>query len=91
VRLCKHIPMKKLEVWHPRYHDQRVLLAAHKIGQHNSITFTKSQSMGTEPYYISGVKARQFKKENNGRIDCYAVPISELEPLEINKKCEHEL
>lgn len=83
--------MRLLEIWSPRYHDQRVLLAAHKVGEHNKITFTKAPSMGTDPYYISGKNVKKFKKETNGAIAVYSVPLAELEPLMYKKGCEHEL
>jgi hypothetical protein len=89
IMLCKHIPFKPITIWQPRYHDKRVLLAAHKVGEHNKVYFTKAPSMGTEPYYINGRTAKKFKKESNGRIECYSVPISELRPLELNERCEH--
>lgn len=75
-------PVNKLDIWMPRYKDRVVLLAKHKIGTHNEVTFTKAPHMGKAPYYISGEKAKQFPIESNGKISCYAVPVSELEPLE---------
>jgi hypothetical protein len=81
--------MKPLEIWQPRYRDKRVLLACHKVGEHNKIIFTKAPSMGTDPYYITGKKVKQFKKESNGTIDVYSVPLSELQPLEYQERCEH--
>lgn len=71
------------EVWHPRYHDQKVLLAAHRVGEHNKVVFTKSQSMGTNPYYVSGREVKKYPRESNGSIMCYAVDIAALKPLEL--------
>jgi hypothetical protein len=42
--------------------------------------------MGTEPYYVSGATVKKYKLEDNGKISCYAVPIDELEPLEIEER-----
>lgn len=79
------------EIWRPRYHGVKtVMLADYKVGTHNKIVFTKAKDMGTSPYYISGARAKKFKKETNGKIDCYAVPVSELEPLEFDEKSEQD-
>lgn len=86
MKLDKYTQCSYFEIWSRRYHDNKVLLAAHKISDHNKIVFTKDKEMGTEPYYINGKKARQFRKENNGKIICVAVPIAELEPLFIENK-----
>lgn len=87
---CKHTQMRVFSIKSPRYHDKRVLLAAFKVGQHNKILFTQAPSMGTEPYYISGKVAKKFKKETNGVIPVYSVPLDKLELLEIKEHCEHE-
>lgn len=81
---------KYFEIFAPRYRDKTVLLAVHKVGQDNKIVFTQAASLGTDPYYISGARAKKFKKETNGKIDCYAVPVSELEPLEFDEKSIHD-
>lgn len=72
-------------IHHPRYYDRKVLLAANKVQIHNKVIFTQSNSMGKEPYYISGHRIKQNKKESNGKISCYAVPIDELQLLEKDK------
>lgn len=79
-------PLNYFEIWSPRFHDSKVLLAAHKVGEHNKIVFTKAKSMGDQPYYLSGKTIKQYAKEDNGKIQCYAVPIHELQPLEINQR-----
>lgn len=83
MKLPRYTQFKYFEVWHPRYHDHKVLLAAHKVGEHNKIVFTKSESMGTDPYYISGAEVKKYPKQSNGSIMCYAVPVDALEPLEL--------
>lgn len=80
----KFTQFKYFEIWERRFHDNRVLLAAHKVGEHNKIVFTKDPTMGTEPYYVSGKSVKKYPKEDNGKISVYAVPIKELEPLEID-------
>jgi hypothetical protein len=88
--LCKHTQFKYLEIWQPRYHDKKVLLAKFKVGQHNKVVFTKAPSMGTDPYYISGQTVKKYKLETNGSVQCYAVPVDEFVPLELAERCEHE-
>lgn len=83
VKLPRMTQFHYFEIWSRRYHDNKVLLAAHRVGEHNKIVFTRDPSMGTDPYYISGRDVKKFKKESNGKIQCYAVDVSALEPLEL--------
>lgn len=83
--LDKYTQLHYFEIWEPRWKDKVVLLAAHKVGTHNKIKFTKTPSMGTEPYYIDGKTVKKYKKESNGRLMCYAVPLDKLEPLELSE------
>lgn len=85
MKLPKYTQFKCFDIWQPRFHDRTVLLADYKVGEHNKIIFTKAPSMGTEPYYVSGTTVKKCKKESNGKINCYVVPVSELEPLEIEE------
>jgi hypothetical protein len=66
------------------------LLADYKIADNNKVYFTEAPSMGEDPYYVSGRVVKKYKKESNGRINCYAVPLSELEPFMIETPCEHD-
>lgn len=84
--LDKFTQFKYFEIWAPTYSKQTVKLAAHKVGEHNKIVFTKAPSMGTDPYYVSGRIVKKCNKVSNGTITCYEVPISALEPLEINQR-----
>lgn len=90
MEICKHVPLHGFSIWSPRYHDKTVLLAVRKVGEHNKVVFTKADSMGTSPYFISGKIAKRGKKVSNGTIDCYAVKLDDLQPLEYKEKCEHE-
>lgn len=83
MKLPKTTQLQYHEIWRPRYHDRKVLLAKFRVGTHNKIVFTKAPHMGTDPYYISGDKVQKFGIESNGKIECYAIPINELEPLEV--------
>lgn len=89
--LCKHIPLKTFNILSPRWRDRRVLLAAYKVQENNKILFTGKDgaSMGDQPYYISGKEVKKHKKESNGTISCYSVPLDKLELLQISERCEH--
>lgn len=80
--LQRFTTVNKFEIWAPKYSTGTVLLAKHKVGTHNEIVFTKAPSMGTEPYYVSGEQIRKSPIINNGKIDCYSVKVSDLQPLE---------
>ena len=55
------------------------------------MVFTQAPSLGTEPYYVSGKTIKKHRKEINGRIMCYAVPLDELEPLGLSENSVLEL
>lgn len=75
-------PLQLIEIWQPRWKDRTVLIAKYKVGTHNKITFVNTPSMKGE-YYLSGNVITKYPIVTNGKIDCYAVDINELEPLEI--------
>jgi hypothetical protein len=79
--LNKMTSCNTIEVWSPRWHDRKVLIAKFRVGTHNLIKFTKAPSLEGE-YYISGENVRKFPLDTNGKIPCYAVSLEELEPLE---------
>ena len=93
--LDKYTSFNTLTIWEPRWRDKRVLLAKHKIGEHNKINITQEHKDGTRYFpndmYISGKEARRYKVESNGVIPCYAVPLDKLKVLSINKHSVHEL
>lgn len=62
-----------------------VLLARHKVGEHNKVVFIKARTLGDGPYYVSGAVVKKCKKTSNGSIECYAVPLGELQPLELER------
>lgn len=88
IDLCKHTQFKVLEIWEPRWHDRRALIAKYKVGEHNKITFPKTKSM-PDTYYLSGKTIKKYKQESNGTIMCYCVPLDELEQLKLNDMCIH--
>lgn len=81
----KYTPLNLISIWSPRYHDNKVLINPRKVGDHNKIVFTKAPSLPLE-YYMSGKMIRSFKKESNGSIMCFCVPVEELKVLKINEK-----
>lgn len=88
--LDKFTQFKFFEIWDPRWKDRKVLLDAKKIGEHNKIVFTGNpktgtNSMGSDPYYVSGKEANRYPKEYNGKIFCRAVPLDVLSPLELSE------
>lgn len=87
--LCRHTQFRSLVIFAPRWHDRRVLIAAHKVGEHNKITFSKTPSL-PETYYLSKKEITKYKKESNGTIQCYCVPIDDLRVLELPERCEHD-
>lgn len=79
--LSKDTSCQVLEIWSPKWKDRTVLLAKFKVGTHNIVKFLKAKSMPGE-YYVSGEEARKHPIVNNGKLDCYAVPMDKLEKLE---------
>lgn len=79
--LSRLTPCQTIDIWQPRWKDRTVLIAKFKVGEHNEITFSKTPSM-PKKYYISGAKCRTYPINTNGKLDCYVVPIDDLEVLE---------
>lgn len=79
--ISKLTPVQKLDIFQPRWKDRTALLATYKVGTHNCITFSKTKTMPGE-YYISGEEVKKCPITNNGKLDCYAVPLDKLEKLE---------
>ena len=91
VKLDKFTQFHTFEIWHPLYSEDRVLLKCTKVGTHNKVIFTKARSLGTDPYYVSGKVVRKYPKRYNNSIWCYAVPMHELQPLELSENSVMEL
>ena len=91
--LDKFDQVRHLEVYEPRWHDKKALLACYKVDDaktdHIKITFPKSKAMAGD-WYVSRKVARKFKKQSNGVIMCYVVPLEKLEPLEISERSRYE-
>lgn len=80
--------LTKLEIWMPRYSDmytdgERVaLLACYKVDNASPIIlveFTKAKHLKGQRFCIERKKAQSFRVDNNGKIACYAVPMSAFE------------
>lgn len=86
--LPRDTPCNIIEIWQPRWKDRTVMIAKYKVGTHNLIRFTKTKSM-PDDYYLSGGTIRRSPVTTNGKLECYAVPMNELEILErISKEKE---
>lgn len=82
----------KLEIWTPRYSDahkdsgERVALLAQYKVQHATpifiVIFTKAKHLEGQRFAISRAKAASYPIDSNGKIPCYAVPLSAFEPWE---------
>jgi len=73
-----------IEIWTPRYHDRKVLVAKYKVQTMNEIMFTKAKHLKGMTFKMSGADIAQHPVETNGTIECYAVPLDEL----LNNKVE---
>lgn len=82
MKLSKTTPCNLLAIRQPRYKDRTVLLAKYKIGTHNEIMFTQAKHLAGLHFYISGEKARSYPTTSNGKLECYVIPLDDLEPLE---------
>ena len=80
--------LTKLDVWAPRYSDaytgdDRVaLLACYKVDAGSPwilVDFTKAKHLLGQRYCIERSVAQSCKVDSNGKIPCYAVPMSKLE------------
>lgn len=80
-----HIELTTIPVWHPRYHDNKVLIATKKVRAHNRIIFTKAKSLLGKEFYISSERIKKYPKESNGVLQCYAVPLEDLMEMKQEK------
>lgn len=84
----------EIEVWNPRWHDRKVLIANFKLGTHNAITFPRARTLeGT--WYISGLKAGQYpteimKTKSGKDMTMRVIPLDDLEPLERESEVAEE-
>lgn len=81
MKLPEGVTPRVIEILEPRYHDNVVLIAKHKVGLHNKIVFTKAKSL-PDDYYLSYDTITKYPIGTNGKIKCYEVPVDELIVLE---------
>lgn len=68
-----------IEIWSPRYHDRKVLIAKYKVvSGRNDIRFTKAKSLKDKMFSIEGSEIIKYPLETNGTIQCYAVDLDKL-------------
>lgn len=71
-----------IEIWAPRWHDRKVLIAKYKVcNGKNEIIFTKGTLKGKK-FWIMGNELTKFPLETNGTISCFAVPLDSLKASE---------
>ena len=73
-----------IQVWEPRYHDRKVLVAAHKVRKGmNIIKIKHPNKIGAYDgrYRMSAIAIKSYPLESNGVINCYALPIDKLERI----------
>ncbi len=67
-----------IDITEPKYSTKEVLLACYKVKDgENVVRIRKGAHSGK--YTIDGERARGFRRGTNGVIDCYFVPLSELQ------------
>ncbi len=64
-----------IEIWQPRWHDRKVLIAKYKVKEDNDIVFTKTKCYKDKVFSLKGDVIRGYPLETNGKIQCYAVPL----------------
>lgn len=88
VLLGKFDQVVPFDIWAPRYSTKDVLLACHKVDntktKHFKVTFSKAKSMAGD-WYVSKEVVKKCKKETNGTIMTYVVPLDKLQPLKIKQ------
>lgn len=80
--VSKHKPLNKIEIWKPRYHDNKVLIAAYKLRGENEIVFTRAKHLAGMSFYVDAATVQSCPTTSNGSISCYEVPFDKLTPLE---------
>lgn len=65
-----------IEIMQPRWKDRTVLIATYKVGRgKNLVRFTKTKSL-PDIYSCDYKDIVKCPTQSNGRIECYAVPLS---------------
>ncbi len=65
-----------INIWKPRYHDRKVLIAKYKVADGiNRIRFTKAKHLKDQIFEMSGMVIQSYPVTTNGKIPCYEVPL----------------
>ena len=73
-----------IEIWQPRYHDKKVLIAKYKVSNGmNEIKFTRAKHLKDMVFRIHSMEIAKCPVETNGTIPCYAVPMDKLENISV--------
>ena len=73
--------MNAIHIWEPRWHDRAVLVADHRLQEHNQVVIEHKEF--PTPFYVNGRWARQWPLEqmstkSGGVIAVRAIPLVEL-------------
>jgi len=72
-----------IEIWAPRWHDRKVLIAKYKVcAGKNRIKFTKG-TLKDKMFDVDGMDISKSPVETNGTIPCYAVDLDKLKAVEV--------
>lgn len=96
MKTCRHTPMTLIELWHPKYTEREAWPSRHKVKiaktDYIKIRFTKATSKQfAGDWVITKKRALTYPAKSNGTIDCLTVPLNDLEELEIQEHCLHEV
>ena len=68
-----------IEIWQPRWHDRKVLIAKYKVIQGvNRIKFTKTKCFRDMVFDVDSSIITNNPIETNGKIDCYVVSLDKV-------------
>ena len=89
MKLSRFTPCNKFEIRTPVWGGRKVGLATYKVGTHNQVDISFTNSSGERIYpnsfYVSGEKIKKYPIEpvkSNPSVKLYIIPINDLEPLE---------
>lgn len=84
MKLKYNTPAQLIEIKQPRWHDRTILIAKYKVGTNNIIDMVgiKEGNAYSGKFYLSGATITKYPLDTNGKIECYAVPLDELQVYE---------
>ena len=75
--------MRQIEIWWPRYKDDVALVGKKWVRDYNIIYFSKAKHLKGMRFAMSREEITSYPLDNNGKIECYAVPMDDLMEKEI--------